>query len=245
MSPCAGFVPPTYDLRALGSGLEIYRRLDRGADRMLDAARAEVGAAFVNVPAFAARAATETGREEEHYRRTTAERYLAELFACVVMGRQFWPRFRACRDPVVLLPDCLRLDAERCRREECDEGTRCAACDPDCLAGRISAVAESHGAAAYFAVRERGHQFGAIKRRHPDLAVLGVACIWMLASGMRDAEAAGIPSQGVLLNYAACDHWADPPHVTDAVVARVDEILRGRCAPDVGAPQPPDSRRSL
>ena len=50
----------------------------------------------------------------------------------------------------------------------------------------------------------------------------------MLAKGMRDAEEAGIPSQGVLLNYSACDHWSSTPATTDAVVERVAEILRAR-----------------
>ena len=104
-------------------------------------------------------------------------------------------------------------------------------CNPDCVAGRISDVAEEHGAAAYFAERERAAQFGAWKKAYPDLALLGVACIWMLAKGMRDAEEAGIPSQGVLLNYSACEHWSATPATTDAVVERVAEILDARARP--------------
>jgi hypothetical protein len=222
---------PTYDLRELGTSLGIYARLDRLADRFLELGLAEVGAAFTRVPEFAARAALETGRAEEFYRRTTRERYLAELAAIVIMGRQHWPRFAARRDVVVLLPDCLRIDWDACRREaDGDRGTRCMSCNPDCVAGRISDVAEEHGVPAYFAERERAVQFGAIRRAHPDLALLGVACIWMLAKGMRDAEEAGIPSQGVLLNYSACEHWSAAPETTDAVVERVAEILKARAA---------------
>ena len=55
--------------------------------------------------------------------------------------------------------------------------------------------------------------------------MIGVAFIWMLANGMRAAEAARVPSQGVLLNYCGCEHWLDEPCVTDAVVERVVEIL--------------------
>jgi hypothetical protein len=220
---------PTYDLRELGDGLDIYARLDRFADRFLELGLEELGAAFTRVPEFAARAALEAGRDEEFYRRTTRERYLAEIAAVVIMGRQHWPRFAARRDAVVILPDCLRIDADRCRREADGAcGTRCADCDPDCRAGRISAVAAAHGVPAYFAERERAAQFGALRRAHPDLALLGVACIWMLAKGMRDAEEAGIPSQGVLLSYSACEHWSDAPATTDAVVERVAELLRAR-----------------
>jgi hypothetical protein len=223
---------PTYDLRELGTGLDLYARLDRFADRFLEVGLEEVGAAFTRVPEFAARAAVETGRESEPYRRTSRERYLAELAAIVIMGRQNWPSFAARRDVVVILPDCLRIDWDACRREaDGDRGTRCTSCNPDCVAGRISDVAEEHGVATYFAERERAAQFGAWRRASPDLALLGVACIWMLAKGMRDAEEAGIPSQGVLLNYSACEHWSAAPATTDAVVERVAQILDARARP--------------
>ena len=63
-----------------------------------------------------------------------------------------------------------------------------------------------------------------------DLSVVGVACIWMLASGMRAAEEAGVPSQGVLLNYCGCEHWRHDPVVTEAVVERVEAILAAKAA---------------
>ena len=105
--------PPTYDLRELGDGLEAYERLDRLADRFLEIAGAEVGCAFARVPGFVERASREGGRDDEYYRRTTRERYLVELLACVVMGRQFWPEFVARRDTVLILPDCQRRQRGR------------------------------------------------------------------------------------------------------------------------------------
>ncbi|HEY3358638.1 MAG TPA: DUF116 domain-containing protein [Polyangia bacterium] len=181
--PPGGFVPPTYDLRALGRDLGLYARLDQLADEYLGLAERLVGPAFTGVAAFAARA-----------------------------------------------QGGLRADPDDCLREETDCGARCRRCRPDCLIGDLTEAAERHGAEAYFSVRERAGQFKALLRGGPDLAVLGVACIWMLAHGMRSAEEARIPSQGVLLNYAACEHWTDRPASTDAVVARVDEILRAKAA---------------
>jgi hypothetical protein len=225
---------PTYDLRELGEGLAIYERLDRLADRFLEIADAEVGCAFARVPAFVARAAAESGHDGEYYRRTTRERYLAELLACVVMGRQFWPEFVARRDTVLILPDCLRRQGDTCKRKSTRFGSRCTACDPECAVCRMSVAAARHGAAAYFS--ERGHekQFRALMRgKYRDLSVIGVACIWMLANGMRAAEAAGVPSQGVLLNFCGCEHWRDDPVVTEAVVARVEAILAAKARPAV------------
>ncbi|MGE5236772.1 MAG: DUF116 domain-containing protein [Acidobacteriota bacterium] len=219
-------VPPTYDLRALGEGLAIYERLDRLADGFLAFAEAEVGVAFTAVPAFADRAGRELDRREEYYRRTTRERYVVELVACVVMARQFWPEFVARRDTVLILPDCLRRKGEGCKRKATRYGSRCTACDPECAVCRMTVAAARCGASAYFADRDHGRQFRALRKgRYRDLSVLGVACIWMLAAGMRAAEEAGVPSQGVLLNFCGCEHWADVPMVTEAVVERVEAIL--------------------
>lgn len=220
---------PTYDLRELGEGLAIYERLDRLADRFVEMAESEVGGAFARVPAFVARARIEGGRDAEVYRRTTRERYLVELLACVVMSRQFWPEFVARRDTVLILPDCLRRQGSACKRKGTRYGTRCTACDPECAVCRMTLIAARHGAAAYFSDMEHGKQFRALLRGpYRDLSVIGVACIWMLASGMRAAEGAGVPSQGVLLNFCGCEHWRDDPVVTDAVVERVETILAAK-----------------
>ena len=229
MDATRGSAPPTYDLRELGDGLEVYDRLDRLADRFLEMADAEVGCAFVRVSEFAARAAREAGRAEEYYRRTTRERYLVELLACVVMGRQFWPEFARRRDTVLILPDCLRRRGDACGRKGTRYGTRCTACDPECAVCRMTVAAARYGAAAYFSDMDHEKQVRALMRgRYRALSVLGVACIWMLAGGMRAAEEAGVPSQGVLLNYCGCEHWRDEPMVTDAVVERVEAILAAK-----------------
>jgi len=225
----AATAAPTYDLRELGEGVAIYARLDRLADRFVEMAESEVGVAFARVPAFVERARQEAGRDDEVFRRTTRDRYLVELLACVVMGRQFWPEFVARRDTVLILPDCLRRQGSACKRKRTRYGTRCTACDPECAVCRMTVTAARHGAAAYFSDMEHEKQFRALLRGpYSDLSVIGVACIWMLASGMRAAEEAGVPSQGVLLNFCGCEHWCEEPMVTDAVVEQVEAILAAK-----------------
>jgi hypothetical protein len=224
-------VPPTYDLRQLGEGLGIYRRLDALADGFLAVAEEQVGAAFRRVTEFSTAAAQEQGREAEPYRRTTWERYLLELLACVVMGRQSWPEFAARRDTVLILPDCLRARLDTCKRARTRYGHRCTRCRRDCTVRRMSEVGERFGVDAYFAEMGVGRQLRAMQRgRYKNLAVIGVACIWMLAQGMRAAEAEAVPSQGVLLSYCGCEHWVERPFPTDAAVERVEEILAAKCA---------------
>jgi hypothetical protein len=220
------FVPPTYDLRELGEGPAIHRRLERLAERMLAVADEEAGRAFARVTAFAEQACRECARHEEYYRRASRERYVAELFACVVMNRQFWPEFLSRRHTVLILPDCLRRRGDACARKASRYGPRCTSCDESCAVGRITVEAAKRGAAAFFSDRDHEKQFGRLRRgRFGDLSVIGVACIWMLANGMRAAEEDDVPSQGVLLNYCGCEHWTDRPQVTETVVERVIEIL--------------------
>jgi hypothetical protein len=228
--------PPTYDLRVVGEGLDLYRRLDELADRLLGVARARLGPALTRAPDFAARAQLEAGREEERFRRTTSDRYMLELLACLVMGRQHWPDFVARRHTVLLLPDCARARLERCARRSTRYGPRCTACHPHCTIRSLTEVGARYGADAYFAELGHERQLKTMRRgKYRDLSVAGVACIWMLAQGMRAAEGVGVPSQGVFLSYCGCEHWTDEPFVTATAVGRLEAILAAKAA---GAPPP-------
>ena len=228
--------PPTYDLRRMGEGVGLYGELDRLADDWIDLARSRLGPALTRVGDFAARALRETGREEERFRRTSADRYALELLACLVMGRQNWAEFVACRYTVLLLPDCARARMERCARKGTRYGPRCTGCHPTCTIKDLTDVGARYGADAYFAELGHERQLKAMRRgRYRDLSVVGVACIWMLAQGMRAAEGVGVPSQGVFLSYCGCEHWTDRPFVTATAVERMEAILAAKA---VGRPPP-------
>ena len=228
--------PPTYDLREVGEGLELYRRLDRLADEWVGLARGRLGAALARVPDFAARASAETGRDEERFRRTSADRYALELLACLVMSRQHWPDFVARRHTVLLLPDCARARLERCARAQTRYGACCTGCHPRCTIRSLTEVGARFGADGYFAELGHERQLKAMRRgKYSDLSVVGVACIWMLAQGMRAAEGVGIPSQGVFLTSCGCEHWTEEPFVTGTAVERLEAILAAKAA---GGPPP-------
>lgn len=220
---------PTFDLRELGEGLGIYARLDGFADRFLSAADEDIGTAFAKIPDYCRRANQQKDREEYELRRTPLQRYYLELLSYVILSRQFRDDFNEKHDTVLILPDCLAIRLDKCEKKKTRYGDRCTGCAPDCAINEITQLAMDYGADAYFATMEFDKQFKALLRgKYKDLSVVGIACIMMLALGMRAAEEAGVPSQGVLLNYCGCEHWADEQFVTDTVVAKVEEVLRGK-----------------
>ncbi|MCP4231456.1 MAG: DUF116 domain-containing protein [bacterium] len=221
--------PPTFDLRELGEGMDIYDRLDAFADLFLRTADKDIGAAFDKIPDYCRRASEQKDHEEYELRRTPLERYYLELLSYTILSRQFRDDFIEKRYTVLILPDCLAIRLDKCEKKRTRYGNRCTACDPGCTVNEITQLAMKYNAGAFFADMGYEKQFKAMTRgKFKDLSVVGVACIMMLAGGMRAAEEAGVPAQGVLLNYCGCEHWTDDQFVTDAVVAKVEEILRGK-----------------
>jgi hypothetical protein len=228
--PLGERLPPTYDLRALGEGLEPYRLLDALSQGVLDAGLQRLGPVLAQVPAFVAGTAGDDGRDDARYRKTPPERYALEFLSFAVMSRQFWPDFVARRDTVLILPHCLRIREKGCARKSTRTGSACTVCHPGCIVGQMTAAGRRHGAPAFFSDMDHPKQFKALRKLYPDLSVIGVACVLMLAEGMRTAEAAGIPSQGIFLTYCGCDHWTEDPFTTHAAVERLEALLSAKAA---------------
>jgi hypothetical protein len=227
--PPRSISPPTFDLRELGGDIVIYERLNEFADRFLTMADEDIGAAFAKIPDYCALYANQKKHPEFDLRATPLERYYLEILSYVILSRQFLGDFNEKRDTVLILPDCLAIRVDKCEKKKTRFGYKCTACHKGCKVNQLTQLAEEYGAGAYFATREFAKQFKRLKRgRYKDLSVIGVACVMMLAGGMRSAEEAGVPSQGVLLNFCGCEHWADEPFPTDTVVERVEELLRGK-----------------
>ena len=207
--PLGDRLPPTYDLRVFGDGLEPYGLVDVDLPGALEASLHRLP--YSASPRLRGTDGGRRGADDTRYRRTPPERYALEFLAFAVMSRQFWPAFAARRHTVLILPDCLRIREKGCARKHTPTGSACTVCHADCLVGRMTEVGRRYGAPAFFSDMDHPKQFKALRRLYPDLSVIGVACVLMLAEGMRAAEAAEIPSQGVLLTYCGCDHWTDDP----------------------------------
>ena len=61
--------------------------------------------------------------------------------------------------------------------------------------------------------------------------MIGIACIKMLAEGMRTAAEVGIPARGVLLNFSGCEHWNDQPCASEFSMRWLEDILEEKYGP--------------
>jgi hypothetical protein len=67
---------------------------------------------------------------------------------------------------------------------------------------------ERFGCHTYISVSmDHRRLFKRLKREHPDMGVLGIACVPELVAGLRLCEGIGIPAVGVPLDANRCSRW--------------------------------------
>ena len=90
-----------------------------------------------------------------------------------------------------------------------------------------SLLLERYGIRPYISVEiEQEKLFKRLKREHPSLGALGIACIPELALGMRLCIRTGIPPVGIPLNANRCARWMSQAHETSFSLEQLEELLR-------------------
>lgn len=86
-------------------------------------------------------------------------------------------------------------------------------------------LAKEFGASVTFSKRKLEQQLEHYADKLTHVGVIGVACMIMLASGMRTASELDIPTRGVLLSFTGCEHWNDEPFGSRFPMTWLREIL--------------------
>ena len=213
---------PTYRL-----GPDFYDRLDAFVDRLLQDGFEQFKSEFAEVDRFIASALAEPPDRDAHELRTTPkEEYLLEMIAFRIYDRLNRESFNQAKENVIILPDCLSLHNPGCLKTDEKWGDLCQSCTPDCQAAEVTALGERYGVEVVFSKRKLTEQIEHYKDKAGDLAVIGIGCVLMLASGMRSAAEVGVPARGVLLDFCGCEHWNDHPHASEFAMDRLETILR-------------------
>jgi hypothetical protein len=123
------------------------------------------------------------------------------------------------------MPDCLSLHNPECEKVDRPFGEICKRCTESCQAYQISELARQYRCKTVFAKRTSKEQLLHYADKMDNLGVIGIACIMMLAEGMRVANDVGVPSRGVLLSFSGCEHWQDQPCASEFAIDWLRAIL--------------------
>ena len=212
---------PTYHLSP-----ESFDKLERLADTFVKNGLIDFADEFANIDSFVTLAYEDpTDRDDHEMRITPRPRYLLEMLNCAVLDRVNREAFNRTKETLIIMPDCLSLHNPECEKVDSKYGDICRRCNDTCQARQIVDLAARYRAKAIFSKRKLSKQLDHYKDKSRDLGVVGIACILMLAEGLRTADSEGIPARGVILNGCGCEHWNDKPFASTVIIERVRRIL--------------------
>jgi len=207
-------------------GDDFYDKLDKFTEKVLKDGYKYFEKDFANIDGFLEKAKCDIlNRDDLSFRLTPKPFYLIEMLYYKIFDETNREAFNKAKDTVLILPDCMSLMLDKCKRERTKYGKKCTRCVPKCNVHEIMLLADKYNIEGYFSRRTLTEQIEKIKRDKPSLSVIGVSCLLTLASGMRSAKEAGVPARGVFLNFTGCEHWADKPFPTETAVGKLRAIL--------------------
>jgi len=140
--------------------------------------------------------------------RTTREQHLFYMLEIELTNRIHSESFSNAPWRMALIAHCLRDFREGCQSTRGDIEDKCTHCDMDCHVNLGSELLERYQIHPYISV-SMDHQrlFGDLKDDHPEMGVLGIACVPELVMGMRLCDGLDIPVIGVPLDANRCSRW--------------------------------------
>lgn len=165
--------------------------------------------------------------------RTKVEYHLGML-GTEILTRAYRERYLATPRKIVVVPDCLCARSSRlmqqgpdtCQAEWTELGGHCQSCTPGCRVRALTRLGEQRGfEISILPDNLRGVGLGSCSRLS-GVGVVGVSCAltnWDAGWLVNDA---GVPAQGVLLDYAGCrNHWHEKGVSTDLNVKKLLETI--------------------
>ena len=127
---------------------------------------------------------------------TTEEQYHLYMLEIELVNRIYREEFKRAEYKFALLAHCLRDFRPDCRSVKGDFEAVCQGCTEDCFIRLGSVLLEKYGIKPYISVEmDQERLFRRLKREHPSIGALGIACIPELAMGMRLCLRTGHPTR--------------------------------------------------
>ena len=202
-------------------------KLDNFVKRFIADGFNEFSNEFTNIDGFI-EAALVDNREagEKKLRTTPKEKYLLEMIAFKIYDELNREAFNKTQKTLIVLPDCLSLHNPECEKEDKPYGDICMSCTKSCRAYHVVELANKYDIEVTFSKRKLTEQIEHYAKKMGDVGVIGIACILMLAEGMRSAHEVGVPTRGVLLSFTGCEHWNDEQFASGIQLSWLKDILK-------------------
>jgi hypothetical protein len=156
----------------------------------------------------------------------TEDQYHLYMLEIELVNRIYKDEFKGAAFKFALIAHCLRDFRPECRAADGDIEAVCQGCTEDCLIHLGSVLLAKYGIKPYISIeRDQERLFRKLKREHPSIAALGIACIPELARGMRLCIKTGIPPVGIPLNANRCARWMSQAHETSFNLEQLEELL--------------------
>lgn len=170
------------------------------------------------------------GRDDTVLRGHQRVEYHLNMVGTEWLNRAFRPAFQAAPQKIVIAPPCMRAKSDdECKAQANEAGLSiCQNCAPDCRVNQLTRLGEKRGFKVYLIPDELvSLATQAVGRAERAVGVVGISCALTNAPGGWEAQAVGLPAQGLLLDYCGCSyHWDDAGFPTDTNFYQLLEILK-------------------
>lgn len=158
---------------------------------------------------------------------TKEEQYHLFMIEIELVNRIHRESFKRSEHKVALIAHCLRDFRPQCRSVPGDIEAVCSQCTQDCHINLGSLLLERYGIRPYISMEiDQEKLFKRLKRRHPSVGALGIACIPELAMGMRLCMRLNIPPVGIPLDANRCARWMSHAQETSFSLMELERLLQ-------------------
>jgi hypothetical protein len=182
-----------------------------------------------NVQRFVSKAKTVyRGREDYALAVRKEVEYHLNMVGAEILNRELRDRFVKVKQKVVLLPTCMRFDADRtCVALDNGYERKCVGCKSTCNVGKVFRSLFPYKVDIYLIPHSSDFsKFLQRWRGNDDVALVGVACVLNLLMGGYEMIDLDIASQCIYLDHCGCKkHWDDNGIATSINIEQLHNIL--------------------
>lgn len=167
------------------------------------------------------------GKRFDEVLNTREEQYHLYMLEIELVNRIYREEFRRSKYKFALIAHCLRDFREKCEAAPGDIEAVCRHCTKDCFINIGSVLLKKYGIEPYISIEmDQEKLFKNLKKKHPSIGALGIACVPELAQGMRLCIKLGIAPVGIPIDANRCARWMKKAHETTYSLMELEALLR-------------------